>query len=245
MSANEAMVEAFCELGASKHVKEKTVHGLEKFICKLYALSVTVESLDQMRWKLFSKRKAEGAKLPPTQETLKQAIYRAHYQALIWQNDIVPNPDIPPPQNYGWRKDDRYVPISSVLPAAPDAVVQLVRCSCRKSKCPSPCSCRRNNLSCTNLCQCESGPDLCSNVYVLDTDFLFEEIDNDNLMIWASDYWNLWRLLPELFDGVWLLSFISHLSVVFLPSQYLCDGSMLYTKPLNLNFHANKTIATI
>ena len=179
MSANEEMVEAFCDLGSSKQVSEKTIQGLEKFICKLYAPSLAVKSLYQLRWKLFSSRQAEGETLPPTQESLKQAIYRAHFQALIWQNDIVPNPDIPSPENYGWKIEDGiYVPVSCDLPAAPDAVVQLVKCSCRKSMCSSSCSCRRNNLSCTEMCQCEGDPDACSNVYVLDTDFLLEDLDD-------------------------------------------------------------------
>ena len=179
MSANEEMMEAFCDLGSSNNLSDKTVQNLEKFICRLYAPSLTVESLDQLRWKLFSKRQAEGENLPPTQESLKQAIYRAHYQALVWQNDIVPNPTIPPPDNYGWRvEDNMYVPVSSELPAAPDAVVELVKCSCRTSLCSSSCSCRRNNLSCTEMCQCEGDPDACNNVYVLETDNLLDDIDD-------------------------------------------------------------------
>ena len=38
-----------------------------------------------------------------------------------------PNPDIPSPENYGWKLENGiYVPVSCELPAAPDAVVQLV-----------------------------------------------------------------------------------------------------------------------
>lgn len=114
-----------------------------------------------------------------TLESLRQALYRAHYQVLFSQNDIVPNPDISSPENYGWRIDSgRYVPVSSVLPAAPDAVVQLVRCSCSKSKCSSSCSCRRNNMNCTEMCECEGDLDVCSNVYLRNADYVFEELDS-------------------------------------------------------------------
>ena len=109
MSANEEMVEAFCELSSSKEISEKTFQNLEKFICKLYAPSTKAKDLYELRWQLFSKRQADGENLPPTQESLKQVIYRAHFQALIWQNDIVPNPDIPSPENYGWKLEKWYL----------------------------------------------------------------------------------------------------------------------------------------
>ncbi|MEW8548339.1 MAG: hypothetical protein AB2693_32955 [Candidatus Thiodiazotropha sp.] len=179
MNADEETLQAFSNLGTSEIISEEIVQRLEKFVCKLYAPNMTVENLSQLRWKLFSKRQAEAEKLPPTLESLRQAILRAHYQSLIWQNDLEPNPIIPPPENYGWRKDSgTYVPVSSELPAAPDAVVQLVRCSCSKTKCSSSCSCRKNNMNCTEMCECEGDLDVCRNVYILNTDLVFEELDS-------------------------------------------------------------------
>lgn len=178
MNANEETLETFNNLGVTETLSEETVQVLEKFVCKAYAPNMNVENLRQLRWKLFSKRQAEAEKLPPTLATLRQAILRAHYQSMIWQRDIEPNPVIPSPENYGWKREgDRYAPISSELPAAPEAVVQLVRCTCTKSGCSTSCSCRKNNMNCTEMCECEGDLDICRNVYILNTDLVLDELD--------------------------------------------------------------------
>ena len=51
-------------------------------------------SLVQILWRLVSSGGAE--KLPPTQGALHQANARAHYQAMVWDQDHVPNPQMPP-----------------------------------------------------------------------------------------------------------------------------------------------------
>ena len=38
----------------------------------------------------------------PTKAALIQAILRAHYQAMVWKNDIIPNPRLPSPTGFGW-----------------------------------------------------------------------------------------------------------------------------------------------
>ena len=89
----------------------------------------------KMRWCLFTKKQAESERLPPTQAALKQAILRAHYQAMIWTNDTVPNPEVPSPQDYGWNlEDDVWVPVMTKEQPAPNVVIQLVKCGCSKSK---------------------------------------------------------------------------------------------------------------
>ena len=50
---------------------------------------------------------------------------RANYQALIWSLDSVLSPDLPPPQEYGWKlEDDQWVPIMTSLPTAPDTIAE-------------------------------------------------------------------------------------------------------------------------
>ena len=44
--------------------------------------------------------------ITPTQAALRGAIMKANYQALIWSLDSVPSPDLPPPQEYGWKLED-------------------------------------------------------------------------------------------------------------------------------------------
>ena len=57
---------------------------------------------------------------------------------------------------------------------APSHVVDLVQCYCPKSKCRSyQCSCKRNKLVCTDLCQCNE----CDNYDVYIT---YSNDDNDD-----------------------------------------------------------------
>ncbi len=49
---------------------------------------------------------------------------------------------------------------------APDAVLELVQCSCAKSMSSANCSCRRNNLVSTEMCKCGPDEDKCENTRV-------------------------------------------------------------------------------
>ena len=65
------------------------------------------------------KKQAQSEKLLPTQAALREAIMRANYQALIQSLDSVPSPDLPPPQEYGWKlEDDQWVPMMSLISSA-------------------------------------------------------------------------------------------------------------------------------
>jgi len=54
---------------------------------------------------LFKKKPAESKKLPPTPAALRQAILRNLYQVIVWNSDKVPFPEIPSPEDYGWKLD--------------------------------------------------------------------------------------------------------------------------------------------
>ena len=61
------------------------------------------------------------------------------------------------------------MPLLSLEPPAPDCVLQLVRCNCdavkiRSTKCASRCSCKQNNLVCTELCKCGGEENTCVNI---------------------------------------------------------------------------------
>ena len=60
---------------------------------------------------------------------------------MVWNNDVVTNPDLPSPENYGWeKKDNRWLPVITQLPQAPEAIIQLVECALHKAvhKQPTP-----------------------------------------------------------------------------------------------------------
>ena len=120
-----------------------------------------------LRWFLFKQLKEEQGvdKLPPTQGAWIEHIRRAHVQANIWCQDMVLNPTYLDPLTLGWRiADKRLLTVLSRDPQAPASVLQLVRCNCEKSKCSRRCSCRVNNVVCTELCKCGGEGDSCTNI---------------------------------------------------------------------------------
>ena len=138
---------------------------LERFVCKVYAPGTDLNDIALLRWHLFSKSQAEGEKLPPTRAALLQKVHRSQYQAMIWENDIVPLPNLPPPTTYGWIQEGHsYSPVTSLQPSAPKSIVELVKCGCVKSQCTSRCSCKQNDMLCTEMCQCGADAGDCQNI---------------------------------------------------------------------------------
>ena len=100
--------------------------------------------------------------LPPTAGAWREHIKRAHWQAHVWEHDLDPHPKYLDPTELGWIKiQDSFFPILSSNPPAPENVTMYVRCSCGTNcnsidtpKCHARCTCRVNNLECTELCGC-------------------------------------------------------------------------------------------
>ena len=134
--------------------------------------SKTVASMSPatLRWKKNQKltSRQNVHMLLPNAGTLLQHIYRTHLQAYIWAHNKVLHPSVPDPCELGWVKQDgRYRPILSVDPVAPEAVVELLQCSCEVSFCSRRCTWRQNNLPCTNVCKCEAN-EHCMNTHTHD-----------------------------------------------------------------------------
>ena len=108
LEADEECVAALADLGSTIFPTAGMFYAIEKLVCQLYLPKTKISSLKDLRWLLFRRKQAESERLPPTQAALREAIKRAHYQAMIWANDKVPNPDLPSPENYGWKKDKGY-----------------------------------------------------------------------------------------------------------------------------------------
>ena len=70
--------------------------------------------------------------------------------------------EIPSPDGHGWSIVDGKLSIVWILlPPAPDDVLQLVSCNCKKSACKKGnCNCLSFKLQCTDLCGCG---DVCQN----------------------------------------------------------------------------------
>ena len=133
LDPTDEKVHALTLLGKTEELPESVLTAIEAFTCRLYLPNTDLSSVADARWWLFKKKQAQSEGLPPTLAALRPAILRAHYQALIWNGDIIANPTLPEPQGFGWDLvDGHYKPVMSSLPPAPQAVIDLVKCSCKK-----------------------------------------------------------------------------------------------------------------
>ena len=74
----------------------------------------------------------------------------------MWKSSRNLQMELPSPEFYGWIKNDILEPIMCLEPAAPMAMLALLKCAC-KTGCVSGskrCGCQRNNLNCTGACSC-------------------------------------------------------------------------------------------
>lgn len=165
-NASDAIVCALTSLGTTALPTDDTIRAIEEFICTVYLPHTTIVTVEKLRWWMFSKKQSQSERLPPSQDALHQAILRAHYQAMMWCNDITPNPDIPPPNAYGWTLEvGTWVPIMTTQPPAPKAVLTLVKCNCSKSRCQTNrCTCRKAAMNCTDMCGCSELDKDCYNM---------------------------------------------------------------------------------
>lgn len=145
-------------------LKQETAQKAEKFICKLYGVP-EASSCDEARVKLFSKGKTPQA-LPPTTDALRFHVQRAHYQAMVWRQSVIPKPVLPPPTMLGWKMvDGQLVPILLSLPPIPQSCKDIVTCGCLGGCTSATCSCRKGQLVCTAACKCaDTGTKECMNI---------------------------------------------------------------------------------
>ena len=79
------------------------------------------------------------------------------------------------PEDYGWKiVDDELVIDWTDEKPAPDAVIEMMSCKCRKPcNLQNKCSCHKNGLLCTDMCKCT----FCENK--LDEEDDDEDVEND------------------------------------------------------------------
>ena len=179
--ADEDVLTELGRLGVNENPTAKTETAIDKLVCQLYLPKTTITEVKERRWWLFRKKQAQSERLLPTQAALHETILRVHYQLMVWNNDRARNPQLPPPQNYGWkRKGEKWLPVLTKLPPAPEAIFQLVKCTCTKERCSTNrCQCHKAwGLNCTDLCTCSDG-EPCDNV-CSDDDHLETDDDDDD-----------------------------------------------------------------
>ena len=121
--ADEDVITELRRIRTNENPTAETEPAIEKLVYQLYLPKTIITEVKELRWWLFRKKQAQSERLPPTQTELHETIHRAHYQLMVWNNDRVPNPQLPP-QNYGWeRMGDKWLPVLTKLPPAPKEII--------------------------------------------------------------------------------------------------------------------------
>ena len=93
--------------------------------CQLYIPDTQITETGPLCWNLFSKKQAEVEKLPPTHGALAEKIMRAHYQAMVWWHDNVPQPEF----QYQLNMDGKKKMMSSCLFLLKKSQPQMLFCN--------------------------------------------------------------------------------------------------------------------
>ena len=122
---------AFIHLGTTDMNHDTDFKSLKSFVVHLYNRNKVppgVADLSELRWHYFSKNQLEFQKIPPTSGTLYQKVLRTHYTSLQWKSAHIPSPQLPDPEDYGWKWDNQhqmYDAIVTTLSPAPESIVEL------------------------------------------------------------------------------------------------------------------------
>ena len=134
----------------------------EKLFDLLLNLSANEETLDATRLNIFQSKVIKGSavieckSLPPTSAAAEQHSYRVYLQIQTWR-------EIPlDTEQWGWKlHNGKYVPIPTLMPAAPVELMSIMHCNCKSGCKNNQCTCRKNGLDCGPGCnKCE---DICEN----------------------------------------------------------------------------------
>ena len=164
---NKKFRDALATLGKNWALSSELYDLLQEFTCRLYCPKSTTCDIKELRYELFRDKKGsiESSQLPPCGDSLYQHALRANYQAGIWHRSLVSCPDIPrPDDDHGWILDagDKLIVKWMSGSPAPDAVLNLLSCTCKRI-CKLPqCQCLENRLKCTEACTLQECTNMCN-----------------------------------------------------------------------------------
>ena len=172
--------QAMANLGQTFDVSPQLLNSLETFVCSLYG-QPHLTDVNEARYKLFCAKGCSSSQLPPCRDALQLHIRRANFQAAVWRMALQATPKLPSPHGHGWVvKDgasgsDINIEWTTQLPA-PEQLLELISCRCKRGCQSRQCSCLANGLLCTDACQCSD----CTNSKDADEDSLAEESDRQS-----------------------------------------------------------------
>ena len=161
MEATSEVHEALGKICENDYMSEETESILEKFVCSAYSpKGVNITLLPDLRWHLFCKNMAESERLAPTVAALRQHIMRAHVQGRVWGQSAIHHQELLDPAEHGYQREEngQLRPVTTELPAAPDAIVEMASCGCKTNCTTNRCMCMFAKQPCTDMCRCT---DLC------------------------------------------------------------------------------------
>ena len=113
------------------------------------------EGLDLLRLRLYTSKAISKMycvqinSLPPTSNSAALHSRRVYYQCQEW---IGTNGELNPVE-WGWRlSDDKFFPEKCSLPPAPEGLLKVIHCNCKKDCDSKRCTCRKYGIECSIGC---------------------------------------------------------------------------------------------
>ena len=160
MCGDPAFLDAFSQLGQNWDVPHKLFQTLQQFTCSIYMPTSKTKSVNQLRYEMFIAKRgeAESQMLPPCADSLQNHAKRANYQACIWKHALENSPFTPSPNGHGWIIDENNnLSVKWVEgKPAPDAILEMLVCHCKRSCDVGKCACLQNGLKCTPMCRLQN-----------------------------------------------------------------------------------------
>ena len=125
----------------------QNIQPLEQFVCQAYSKDGPA-TLPEARWKLFKTNNLESENLPPTKATLLPHIQRTNLMCRLNKAYTTTHPAKSSLTENGWQDADGVIkPVHCLMPPAPIAILELVKCGCKKTNCnTNHCSCYKKQF---------------------------------------------------------------------------------------------------
>ena len=154
---NSEFQAALGQLGQAIPLSKRLQNAYEKIVCRFYTSAPkSGTTVNSVRHWLFCQKPYTNENLPPTHDSLNMHIKRANFQSMVWTRCLQPKQNLPAVSGNGW--DVNGMDIQTVLMTkepAPKGLIELTACNCKKSACGTrACTCRQNDLACTEFCAC-------------------------------------------------------------------------------------------
>ena len=137
---NEEHLQVLANTHTSVAINEIIHQSIEMF----YALyrNPKETNINRLRYQLFCKKNIpKPHKLPPTKDESYQHVRQANYQSYIWKRALRISTDEASPDGNRWcmSTDGCLEVVWSDTAPAPESIIELVSCKCKRLKCLESC----------------------------------------------------------------------------------------------------------